>query len=307
MSFPPRVNTSDTIMDIAETMLSSGYRAVPVTDKDKIVGIVSRTDLIEVISKLRILKEILVQEIMTTHPHCVCEDDTIDQARSLIFKLDIRALPVVDKNDNLVGVVGLKDLAQASLRKKTRQTRGDAAGKADAAKVVVKSVMNKPPVTIAQDLQISDAVELMRKNDISTVVVVDDDVPIGIVTQYDLIELIASFKKEDQVFVQISGLHEAESEMYDVMFELIQKYIKRVGKICSPKVFTIHVHSEGGSHDASGDVKLRGRLTTEHEMFYASAEDWDIMKALSELLSQLERMIRKEKEKKRDAERHVHR
>jgi len=304
MSFPPRVKTSDTIMDIAETMLSSGYRAVPVTEKDRIVGIVSRTDLLGVISKLRILREITVQEVMTAHPNCLYEDDTIDQARAVIYKLDVRALPVVRHDDKIVGVIGLKDISKVSHYQKKRQTKGDIAGeKSSSAKVEVKSVMNTPPVTISREAQITDVVELMRKNDISTVVVAEDNEPLGIITQYDLIELIASFKKEDQVFVQLSGLHEAESEMYDVMFELIQKYIKRVGKICTPKVFTIHVHSEGGSHDAGGDVRLRGRLTTEHEMYYATAEDWDIMKALSELLSQLERMIRKDKEKKRDAER----
>jgi CBS domain-containing protein/ribosome-associated translation inhibitor RaiA len=303
MSFPPRVNMDDSIMDIAETMLSSGFRAVPVTEQDKIVGIVSRTDLLSIIPALRILREILVHEVMTSHPHCIYEDDTVDKARSIIYKLDVRALPVINSKEKLVGVVGLRDLAEASFKKKTRQTRGDAAGKGVSAKIEVKSMMNKPPITINEDAKIMEAVELMNNNDISTVVITDKERPVGIVTQYDLIELIASFKKEDQVFVQISGLHEAESEAYDIMFELIQKYIKRVGKIITPKIFTIHVHSEGGSHDASGDVTLRGRLTTEHEMFYATAEDWDLMKALSDMLSQMERMIRKDKDKKRDAER----
>lgn len=306
MSFPPRVSKTDTIMDIAETMLSSGYRAIPVTDKEKIVGIVSRTDLLGVISKLSILKEILVHEIMTEHPHWICEDDSIDQVRSVIYKLDTRALPVVDKKDRLVGVVGLKDLAKISYRDKSRQTRGDIrGGKSSADNVTVKSMMKSPPITIGPDAKIAEAVELMKKNEISTVVVIKGEMPVGIITQYDLIELIASFKKEDQVFVQISGLHETDSETYDIMFELIQKYIKRVGKIVTPKVFTIHVNAEGGSTVSGGDVNIRGRLTTEHEMFYATAEDWDIMKALSEMLSQMERMIRKEKEKKRDEERHA--
>lgn len=304
MSFPPKVKKTDSIMEIAETMLSSGYRAVPVTERDKVVGIVSRTDLLSVISKLRILGEILVHEIMTSHPHLICEDDTIDRARSIIFKLDVRALPVVDNEHKLVGVVGVRDLAQAGFRKKTRQTRGDAAGRTGAAKIEVGSLMKSPAITIDQEAKIVDAVKLMQKNDISTVVITEGETPIGIVTQFDLIELIASFKKEDQVFVQISGLHEADSECYDEMFELIQKYVKRVSKIVTPKIFTVHVHAEGGSHDASGDVKLRGRLTTEHELFHSTSEDWDIMKALSELLSQMERMIRKEKDKKKDAERH---
>jgi CBS domain-containing protein/ribosome-associated translation inhibitor RaiA len=305
MGFPPRVELNASVMEIAETLLSSGYRAVPVTEREKIKGIVSRTDLLNIIPALNILKEIPIREIMTSSPHFILESDTVDHARSIMYKLDVRAMPVTDENNKLVGVVGLKDLAQVSYHKKSRQTRGDVAGgKSSASKVEVKSVMNTPAITIGPDYKLADAVRLMNDNDISTVIVTDNEIPVGIVTQYDLIELIASFKVEEQVYVQISGLHETDSEAYDMMFDLIQKSVKRLGKLVKPKIFTIHVTAqEAGSDHTSGNVQLRGRMTTEHEMFYATAIDWDLMKALSEMLSQMERSVRKEKEKRQDAER----
>lgn len=304
MAFPPKVDEEASVMDIAETMLTSGYRAVPVTQKDRIIGLVSRTDLVNIIPSLRILAEIQVHEIMTEYPHIIGERETIDQARSVMYKLDVRALPVTNGKDNLVGVVGLKDLAKVTYRDRTRQTRGDiSGGKSSPTKVEVKSVMKTPPITITQDSRIVDAVALMNKNNISTVIVTKNNLPIGIVTQYDLIELIASFKSEEQVFVQISGLHEADPEAYDAMYELIQKSVKRMAKIVTPKIFTIHVTAhEAGSDHMSGDVTIRGRLTTEHEMFYSTSTDWDIMKALSTLLNHIERSIRKDKEKKTKAE-----
>jgi len=304
MIFPPRVGRDDSIMDIAETMLSSGYRAVPVTDKERIIGIVSRTDLLSIIPSLKILRDILVKEIMTAHPHCVREDDNMEHARNVIYKLDVRAIPVVDKKNEVVGVIGIKDLAKTSLIKKTGQTRGDAKGKTEPPRIEVKSMMRSPVITIDPEAKIHEAVELMNDNDVSTVVVTEDDRPVGILTQYDFIELIASFKEEERVFVQISGLHEAEPEVYDLMFDIIQKYIKRVSKIITPKIFTVHVHSEMGRHDATGEVTLTGRLTTEHEMFYTKAEDWDYVKALSEMLSQMERKVRKDKDKRMHSERH---
>jgi len=304
MIFPPRVGRDDSIMDIAETMLSSGYRAVPVTDKERIIGIVSRTDLLSIIPSLKILRDILVKEIMTAHPHCVREDDNMEHARNVIYKLDVRAIPVVDKKNEVVGVIGIKDLAKTSLIKKTGQTRGDAKGKTEPPRIEVKSMMRSPVITIDPEAKIHEAVELMNDNDVSTVVVTEDEHPVGILTQYDFIELIASFKEEERVFVQISGLHEAEPEVYDLMFDIIQKYIKRVSKIITPKIFTVHVHSEMGRHDATGEVTLTGRLTTEHEMFYTKAEDWDYVKALSEMLSQMERKVRKDKDKRMHSERH---
>ena len=299
MAFPPRVSEDASVMDIAETMLSSGYRAVPVTDKDRVVGIVSRTDLVNIIPGLKILRGIEVNEIMTGSPHHITEKDTVDQARSIMYKLDVRALPVTNGDESVVGVIGLKDLGKASFRKRERATRGDSGGEQITAKIKVGSVMRAPPITIGETQTIVEAVSLMNDNSISTIIVTEKDRPVGIVTQYDLIELIASFKHEEQVFVQISGLHEADPESYDIMYELIQKNIKRVSKIITPKIFTIHVTTqEAGSDHMSGDVTIRGRMTTEHEMYYSTAIDWDLMKALSTMLSHIEKSIRKDKEKR---------
>ncbi len=303
MAFPPRVDEDASVMDIAETMLSSGFRAVPVTDRERIIGIVSRTDLMNIIPALKILRGIEVNEIMTEAPHNISEKDTIDQARSIMYKLDVRTLPVINGDNNVVGAVGLKDLGKANFRKRERATRGDAGGEQISAKIKVGSIMRSPPITIGETQKIIEAVTLMNENNISSVIVTDKDKPVGIVTQYDLIELIASFKHEEQVFVQISGLHEADPESYDMMYELIQKNIKRVSKIVTPKIFTIHVTTqEAGSDHLSGDVTLRGRMTTEHELYYSTVTDWDIMKALSTMLSHMEKSVRKDKDKKVSAD-----
>ncbi len=301
MSFPPRVSEEIPVMDIAEAMLSSGYRAVPVTHNDYIVGMVSRTDLINIIPDMNILKEILVHEIMTASPHTISEKDTIEQARSAMYRLDVRALPVVNAKGELTGVVGLKDLTRVSSKDRKRKTSNFTAGRGSVDMAVqVKSVMNSPPITIPHDAKIVQAVALMNKNSISTIIATEKGGIAGIVTQYDLIELIASFKKEEQVFVQISGLHEAEPEAYDMMYDLIQKSIKRMAKLVTPKIFTIHVDRQDvGSNRTSGNVTVRGRLTTEHELYHFTACDWDLALALSSMLSQMERSIRKDKEKQK--------
>lgn len=299
MAFPPRVNEDMPIMDIAETMLSSGYRAVPVTSRDYIIGIITRTDLVSIIPSMNILKEIEVREIMTESPHYLREKDTIEQARNLMYRLDVRTLPVVNAKDELTGVLGLKDLAKVTAKDRKRKTNDFTAGRGGVDMgVAVKSVMKTPAITINKEAKISQAVSLMRKNAISTVIVTEDGKPVGIVSQYDLIELIASFKKEEQVFVQISGLHEAEPEAYDMMYDIIQKSIKRMAKLVTPKVFTIHVDRQDvGSDRKAGNVTVRGRLTTEHELYHFTAQDWDLALALSSMLSQMERSIRKDKEK----------
>ena len=303
MSFPPRVDEDMAVIDIAETMLSSGYRAVPVTKKDYIIGIITRTDLVSIIPELRILKEIEVREIMTASPHFITEKETIEQARSLMYRLDVRALPVTNNKGELTGVLGLKDLAKVTAKDRKRKTNDFTAGRGNVdSGVQVKSAMKAPPITIHKEAKISEVVKLMQAKSISTVVVTEDNAPIGIVTQYDLIELIASFKGEEQVFVQISGLHEAEPEAYDMMYDLIQKSIKRMAKMVTPKIFTIHVtRQDAGIAHTAGNVTMRGRLTTEHELYYSTTNDWDLALALSAMLSHMEKSIRKDNEKRKAA------
>lgn len=300
MAFPPRVTEEISIIEIAEVMLSTGYRAVPVTRRDRIVGIITRSDLVSIIPDQKILREIEVREIMTISPHIIKDTDTLDQARNIMYRLDVRALPVVGKKGELVGVLGLKDLAKVTAKDRKRKTSDFTAGKgAVDMNVQVKSAMRVPPVTIRHDATISEAVKLMKANSISTVIATDKGETAGIITQYDLIELIASFKGEEQVFVQISGLHEAEPEAYDMMYDLIQRSIKRMAKLITPKIFTIHVARQSGAGHMGGSVGIRGRLTTEHELYYSTATEYDLAVALSTMLSQMEKAIRKDKERKK--------
>ncbi len=298
MSFPPRLSPDISIMDIAEVMLSSGYRAVPVTEDEVIVGIVSRSDLISSIPAMDILKGIKVKEIMTHNPKCVSGDDTIDTAKSLMNRLDVRALPVIDDDSKITGMVGLRDMTESGWRKK-QKTGAGGGGESKPLKINISSVMNQNPICVDEDQTIADAVELMLDNGISTLVVSKHDVPIGIVAQYDLMELIASFQKTDGVYVQISGIDMEDSDAYDPMYDMIQKSMIRTGKLVKPKMFTIHVSMHSDGHDEhSGHYQLSGRMTTDHEMYYAHATDWDLLKCLSDLLSQLDRMVRKDKSKK---------
>ncbi|MFO7619306.1 MAG: CBS domain-containing protein, partial [Thermoplasmata archaeon] len=172
MAFPPRVNEEMPIIEIAETMLSSGYRAVPVTNKEYIIGIITRTDLVSIIPDLNILKEIEVMEIMTASPYSIKEKDTLEQARNMMYRLDVRALPVTNSKGELTGVLGLKDLAKVTGKDRKRKTNDFTAGKGNVdMKVPVKSVMKAPAITIHQEGKIADAVKIMRKNAISTIVV----------------------------------------------------------------------------------------------------------------------------------------
>ncbi|UCD92810.1 MAG: HPF/RaiA family ribosome-associated protein [Methanobacteriota archaeon] len=83
------------------------------------------------------------------------------------------------------------------------------------------------------------------------------------------------------------------------MYEIMGKTLRRIGRIVTPKVFNVHVtkyHSRGDHFKHS----IRARMTTAHYMYYARSHDWDLFAALEEMLDQLERNVKRDKERRLD-------
>jgi len=155
--------------------------------------------------------------------------------------------------------------------------------------------MNKPPVKILPNESIKKAAEKMNEYQISTLVAAENGNIKGIITQYDLVEMITTFREADQVYVQITGL-EASPEMYDQMYDMVQKYLNKINNILKPLVLNIHVvtHNKEGNETK---YSIRLRLNTDYGMFYANKYDWNIMKALDESLESVRKKVFQEKDK----------
>jgi CBS domain-containing protein/ribosome-associated translation inhibitor RaiA len=286
-----------TLPQIAETMLSTGLRALPVKKGKSLIGVISRTDLVSSIPSFEELAGLSVKSVMSPSVQCVHENDHISRARHLMQELEARSIPVVDEHGELVGVVGLKDIAPLVVQPLKRgEDAGLDAGPVD---IEVRSIMSSPPVSVTEDASISKVIDLLKKHDISNIAVVEGKIPIGIVTQIDLVELFISYRKGDELYVQISGLEEGP-EVYEAMYDLIGKTMRRISKIVTPKVLNMHVvkrHAKGDSFKHS----VRVRMATDTEMYYAKSFDWDLFVALDDTLDQLEKNVKKEKERRLDA------
>jgi ribosomal subunit interface protein len=291
----PQVEPGDHLSKVAELLMSSGYRAMPVAEDGFLVGIVSRTDIIKFLKDTADLRGITVSSVMTPKPHTIHHADTIAKAKQVLGSLDTRAIPVVDDQGKLVGVVGFKDFSGYLLKPKDRPEQGAVVAEKGPSQLEVKSFMRTPAITLSPDASVADAARLMAEHDISSVIVVEEGEPVGIVTQVDLMELVASLQTRDQLYVQISGLGEEEAWAYDSMYDLIQKGIRRISDIVRPTILNIHVAMHDESPDRS-KYSIRARLTCDHGMYYSWEWDWDIFKALDKVMDQFERRIKKEKE-----------
>jgi acetoin utilization protein AcuB len=290
----PRLEEDMLVTAALQEMMSAGVRGAPVVRASKMVGFLSRTDLIRIFPKITPLKDRKVSSIMTTEPHSVTEHDTVMKAQILMKGLMEKTLPVVDASQRLVGAIGMPEVMDVlwnpkSSAKPPNEIRGERAH----ADIAIGSVMSRPAISVTPEETAGKVASLMIEKGLSTMFVTESEKLVGVVSQADLMEQILSLKPTEGVYIQITGLNEEDPDVYDVLYDLIEKSMKRIDKIQPPRVFTVHVsvyHHEG----MRSKYSLVGRLTTTKKMYYSRATDWDLYRTMDSMLDSLEKNIKRD-------------
>lgn len=118
------VSAGDTVLQALKVMASAGIGAVLVTDGGKIVGIYTERDYVQK-GELegRKADSTLVRDVMTAGMYTVTMETSVDQCMALMETHHIRHLPVVE-NDQLVGIVSIRDVMKAALENREIEIRG---------------------------------------------------------------------------------------------------------------------------------------------------------------------------------------
>ncbi|MBU1158823.1 MAG: CBS domain-containing protein [Candidatus Thermoplasmatota archaeon] len=296
----PNLEEDMSILHAAEELMLAGVRGAPVVRNRKMVGFLSRTDIVRILPQVDELKGRQVQDFMSKTPQSVTEKETIRKAQIIMKGLDEKGLPVVDDIGLLIGAIGMTEIMDVMWSPKASKPPNEIKGSdREAADIRVGSVMNRSPVYISPTDTVEKAVSIMLKKNLSTLFVTDGNKLIGVVSQFDLMEQVISLKPREGVYVQITGLDFDDPEVYDVLYELIGKAMKRIDRFESPRVFTLHasVHHPEGLKSKYG---LGARLTTAKNMYYGKIVDWDLYKAADELLNTLEKNVKRDHEKRLD-------
>jgi CBS domain-containing protein len=179
MTRTPEAATPDTaIATIAATMHTRNVSGVPVLDGDRLVGVVTRTDLIK-FGALRPrrwggpvmpLPAARAAEVMTKDPRTIDVRETVRRAGAEMARHAVHRVFVMD-GAALVGVLSTLDVAAAV---------------ADARiETPLRDVMSSPIVTLDVQAPLGSAIDVLARSAITGVVIVEGDHPIGVFTQLD--------------------------------------------------------------------------------------------------------------------------
>ena len=121
-SRPINLGEETSVIDAAEIMLKNNIRQLPVIDSQgNLVGIVSDRDIRDALPSKYLpgdlpsedtggLIFLKVKDIMTIDPIVTSPNETVENVAYILQKNKIGGLPVLDKNNNLVGIITEVDI-----------------------------------------------------------------------------------------------------------------------------------------------------------------------------------------------------
>jgi arabinose-5-phosphate isomerase len=110
----PFVHPQDSIKDLIITMSEKRLGCAIVSEDNKrIIGFITDGDVRRCLSNIENLIEIQAKDIMTLNPITVKAVSSLGEALSLMEDREnkIGVLPVIDSNDQCIGVIRLHDIA----------------------------------------------------------------------------------------------------------------------------------------------------------------------------------------------------
>jgi CBS domain-containing protein len=102
---------TDTIQHAARVMAEIEAGVLPVGENDRLVGMLTDRDIAIRAVAAGLGPDCPVGQVMTHDVKYVYEDESIDDLARNIMSLQVRRLPVLNREKRLVGIVSLSDLA----------------------------------------------------------------------------------------------------------------------------------------------------------------------------------------------------
>lgn len=152
-----------------------------------------------------------VNEIMTKNVETVKEDDLVTKARAIMRNKGYRAMPVIDKNNRMVGIIGRTDALRITSTKSN---------------LLVKGLMRHPIVGF-EDEDMNAIAKRMINNSVKQIVIVDkkdQNKILGIVSALDILSVYVNEEYIPKIDV-------VEKIMKESLYCIEEDEVSKIGKI----------------------------------------------------------------------------
>ena len=192
-----------------------------------------------------------IREKIQKNPVTISPDTTLFQAWGYLHVKGVRHLPVVDKDDRLVGIVTDRDIREASPSDATSLSVHELSDLLASLKVSAFMTPKEKLITITPDTLIEEAVQLMHDHKIGCLPVLEADKLYGIFTETDALDHLVDVFGLRQKGTRLTIALEDKPGTMLGMFEIFKKHNINVNSMVSPsfmvegkRVATIRIGTE---------------------------------------------------------------
>ena len=179
----PTISPDDDVKSILKRVGEPGPTMLPVIVGGKLVGVITKADLLRLVTNKNPLHSIMQRQV-----HTVAPEERVIHARRMMIDQKIARLPVL-QNGKLVGIISDIEIAFVLASMKKSIALGHQKHHLD--ELLVGDGMRSPVIWTTPSLRICDAAKLMLEHNIGSLPILDNDSLVGMVTRTDLLKTIA--------------------------------------------------------------------------------------------------------------------
>lgn len=191
------VSPDDDVESAAVLMAEKKIGCLPVIENEELIGLVTSTDLLArggIAGTMDNPRATRVEAVMSADPPTALAGEPLADAAQRMSKLRIRHLPVLDDRGVLVGMLSERDVLRSAFTHHGGRWLGPMPPPHT---VTVRTAMGAPPITVAPDVPITEAMTTFVQRRIGALPVVDaDGVLRGIVSYVDILAHLGGGKSD---------------------------------------------------------------------------------------------------------------
>jgi len=176
------VSPDTDVKTILKKVGEPGPTMLNVVVDDYLVGVVTKADLLPLVTGDTKLRDIMNKQVIT-----VSSEDRVIHARRIMIDENIARLPAVD-DGKLVGVISDTEIAFALADIKRSFSLGRQ--KHHLEELLVGDVMKSPAIWTTSNISVTDAAKIMMKKNIGFLPIIENENIDGVVTRTDLLKTV---------------------------------------------------------------------------------------------------------------------
>ena len=262
------------------------------------MGVVSYLDILKA-PAIEKLYNYTVNNIMNRTMFVTSPNEKLGVIYNRFRKSNIFSMPVVE-NGKFAGMIYLHDTLHSIIQHKEKPDfRTKFGEKNRIMDLPIKNVISKTATVAHESNTLGEVIEKIIMNKLDSISIIDDSQQLqALITVKDLLKLIST---EETIFLmpRITINSNISNINRERINETVTEFVTKFSSILSQSEVEIYMREHKEKHKDKRLIYTRLQLHAHHDSFEATAEGWGYEHSIREVLSKIEKQIKKKKSNKK--------